>query len=269
MLKKLFIYEWKAMGRILFPLFGVALIMSVVGGITFKCYVDLPSAWTVKLILGIAGVLFGVIIFASLAASPVMSVYRFRKNLFDCEGYLMNTLPVTPMQNILAKLFPAIIYELISGVVAVISGFIFLAIVSDFQLIYQDIPNIFSSMIRAINNQRLSANFIILGIEFVLMCITGFASLNLQVYASIAIGHSANDHKILKSVGVYILSFIVIDIFSSAVISPVLNALWLSSALPIAEAHAFFWITIAASLIYSAAYLFLINKFMKDRLNLS
>lgn len=268
MLKKLFIYEWKAMGRILFPLFGVALIMSVMSGITFRCY-SLSAPWTVKMILAIACILFGAIIFASLAASFVMSVYRFRKNIFDNEGYLMNTLPVTPMQNILSKLFPAIIFELISGVVAAISGIIFLSIITNFQLIYRDIPDIFSDLIKSINDSRLSADVIILGIEVILTFITGFASLNLQVYTSIAIGHSANEHKILKSVGVYILIFIIIDIFSSLVITPVLNMILSSPGLPIAASHAFFAVTILASLIYSTIYLVLTNKFIKNKLNLS
>ena len=46
------------------------------------------------------------------SASTSVLIVRYYRNLYGDEGYLMNTLPVTPAQHVWAKLICAFLWEL-------------------------------------------------------------------------------------------------------------------------------------------------------------
>ena len=91
MLSRLIGYEMKAFGRILLPLYGVAIILSLLVGIEFNVVSGSQlSESTVGTIL----ILFlGLLIMAIFIVTVVLSVGRFYTNLLGREGYLMFSLP--------------------------------------------------------------------------------------------------------------------------------------------------------------------------------
>ena len=133
------------MGRILLPLFGITIFMSMLSGLGLKYWDSLNTISFMGTLIVLIGVLFAIIIFATLAGPFVVSIYRFKKNLFDSEGYLMNTLPVTSEQNIAAKLTVSIIYEILAFIAAAISGMIF-----SFVMSYIDAGSIIRSFLNEI-----------------------------------------------------------------------------------------------------------------------
>ena len=66
-----------------------------------------------------------VIVISSIAIfTYIYSGYHFHKNVFTDQGYLTNTLPVTPSQLLLSKELAALLWLLIDVVVISISIFI-------------------------------------------------------------------------------------------------------------------------------------------------
>ena len=100
MLGKLIKYELRASGRLLLPIYGAVVIMGLISSIFIKLRPDFSFGnrfLTVAAVLSM--ILFFVLIVAAIIASYIFAIYRYKKNLLDSEGYLMNTLPVSVRQK--------------------------------------------------------------------------------------------------------------------------------------------------------------------------
>lgn len=71
--------------------------------------------------------LFHPVLFACCVASNIVLVVRYYRNLYGDEGYLMNTMPVTPAQNIWAKLISAFLWEMAVALSVFVSLILLLA----------------------------------------------------------------------------------------------------------------------------------------------
>ena len=262
MLGKLIKYEWKSMGRILLPLFGITIFMSLLSGFGLKYWDSLNTISFMGTLVALIGVLFAIIIFAALAGPFVVSIYRFKKNLFDSEGYLMNTLPVTTEQNIAAKLIVSIIYELLAFVAAAISGMIFAGVMS-----YIDAGRIIHSFLIEFL-PYVTPDMYRTGFEFAVLMIAGFAAFNSAVYAAIAIGHSAAEHKVLKSVLAYVGIYVLTQLVSGTVLIPLGANLELAGMEPMRFINMMFLLAILTEVVYSLICFAVTDYFMKKKLNL-
>lgn len=109
MLRKLLKHEFRATGRIMLPLFGILLLVSV--GANFSSRGMLNSDSSLLRTLGtIFIMLFIVVIFAVGIISFVLMINRFYKNLLQDEGYVMMTLPVCVHQQIWSKLIVSTVW---------------------------------------------------------------------------------------------------------------------------------------------------------------
>ena len=109
MLRKLLKHEFRATGRIMLPLFGILLLVSV--GANFSSRGMLNSDSSLLRTLGtIFIMLFIVGIFAVGIISFVLMINRFYKNLLQDEGYVMMTLPVCVHQQIWSKLIVSTVW---------------------------------------------------------------------------------------------------------------------------------------------------------------
>lgn len=250
------------MGRLLFPLFGIAIFMSVLSGLGLKYWDSLNTISFMGTLIALIGVLFAVIIFATLAGPFVVSIYRFKKNLFDSEGYLMNTLPVTTEQNIAAKLIVSIIYEILAFIAAAISGMIFSVVMS-----YIDAGSIIHSLLNEVL-PYLTPDMYVTGLEFAVLMIVGFAAFNSTVYAAIAIGHSAAEHKVLKSVLAYVAIYAVTQLASGTLLIPIAASLSLAGMDPLRFMNLLFLLAILVEVVYNLICLAVTDRFMKKKLNL-
>lgn len=117
MLGTLLKYEFKAVGRILLPLFGAWLIAAALLGLSIG-----GDGGQSVLFMVLTALLYGGVAMAALILTTIILIQRFYKNLLGNEGYLMFTLPVSTGQHIINKLLSASAWGTIGTVVAIASG---------------------------------------------------------------------------------------------------------------------------------------------------
>ena len=191
MLSKLLKYELKATARTFLPLFGALLGLACINKLLG---LPLPSQWSAPKAITLT--LYGCMIAAVFVMTFVVTIQRFYKSLLSEEGYLMFTLPVKPWMHIVTKLLISALW-IVTSMVTVMFSIAILAFekLSD--------PENWRKL------GELAASFYAhegawaLTIEFVLLFVISLFANNLMVYASIAVGHLVNDHKLLASIGAY------------------------------------------------------------------
>ena len=267
MLGKLFKYEMKAMGRILLPVFAATFIMGIINGFL---YMFMPNIGSPNVFYAMITMVFTIIlIFASIATvilSYVLAIYRFQRNLLGREGYLMNTLPVSTTQNILAKLFTSMIYEAIALVVVVFSYGVFITMMIGAGASVVEFWNELWRAVTAVFSQLTGEAWIYIA-EFTVLLIVSLAYSNLMFYACMSIGYSSNSHKALKSVGIYIGFYMECQIISTMLTGSL--AIGYGDSFTSAQSiHMLMISAIVMELVIAAVYWFITHFFMKKRLNL-
>ncbi len=216
MLKKLIHHEFIATGRIFLPLYGAFLIMSVL----LRVYMELQNAWSFELPgwLGVIGavpiILYVLLFIAVLAATVVVAIQRFYKNLMTEEGYLMFTLPVKVHQLINSKLLVAVIWSIASGLVCVASIFILVATPDTFITIGHWWKIIYLS---AADQGLYLTGW--LAFELIVSLLVGVVGSFIMIYAAIAATNFNSNHKLLMGIGAYVAISIVLQTVSSIVMT--------------------------------------------------
>ena len=269
MLGKLIKYEFRASGRLLLPIYGAVIIMGLICALFVKIQPDFSFDSKLLMVASIVSmILFFVLIVAAIIASYIFAIYRYKKNLLDSEGYLMNTLPVSVWQNISGKLIPAIIYQLLSVIVAFIAGILFFIIGSNVT-----VANLFEAAERFFEElAKVSSMHLWLAVtEFSILILISLATSNLMVYAALSVGHSFTTHKILSSVCVYVIFYIAsqfINTFLLIAAGTVFNSVMTNFNLTDSLPHMLIIGLILLETAYGVIYFFISNYFMKNRLNL-
>lgn len=249
MLGKLLKYEFNATGRILLPLFGATLIVGIVNGFIPFNHLSLSHSGVASMTKGVAMLLFVSFFIASVGLSFLVSILRFKKNILGSEGYLMNTIPVGPMQNVAAKLITAVVYQIVGIFVGGVS----------FELFNggQYIGYRFRSWIKYLSSMNATdwGDAILTCLFFLL----GIALFNVAVYASLSVGHSFNGAKVIKSIGTYLVLFI-----AGSFVFGILTSI--AAEIPMLYVDALFMI--GTELVYIIIGLIITNYFLKNRLNL-
>ena len=201
MLGKLLKYELRATGRQVLPLCGgmvaFALLRRLLG------LLQITRAWP-----GLDGALdslgiglFTLLLIACTVAVFIVLIMRYYRNLYTDEGYLMNTLPVSPTQNLPAKTFVAVIWQVAALVALLIS--VFISVVGT--PVSRQIALGFAEMnIELQHLFLLHQGFVlIIAIETILVIfISAFAGM-LQFYAAISLGQFIRRHRVLGAVVFY------------------------------------------------------------------
>lgn len=269
MLGKLLKYEIKASGRILLPIYGAVLIMGVISTLFVRTTPDMDWSNTVMTALTVVSVvLFFGLIFAALCLSFVISIMRFKKNLLGEEGYLMNTLPVSTWQNIAAKLIIALLYQIISFIVAVIAGILFVVVGANAPV--GEIFDAFAEVFRIIYSP-LGNVFWLYAAEFCILMLISLAGANMMIYASMSVGHSMNSHKVISSVAVFLGFYIVGQIINSFLLAGATAFYDSAGSYAISASYRpqpMILGAIVLELAYAAAYFFITKYFLKRKLNL-
>ena len=95
MLGKLIKHEFRATGRILLPLLGAELLLSVLAGFSVRGLDRVENMGILGVMYVTTLVVFFLGLFALSVVAFVLMIQRFYKNLLRDEGYLSMTLPVT------------------------------------------------------------------------------------------------------------------------------------------------------------------------------
>ncbi len=221
MLRKLFVYEWKACWKVPTTINVCLFIMTLIGVISL-----ISPFWTldykiIDVFMFTALMIYYLSIIAGSIAVIVYIAVRYYKNIYTDEGYLTNTLPVTPRQIVLSKLFVSTIWNAITSIVITISVFLLIhvALVS-----YGDV-NLFSElgtlwteiMTLCDSSEKLSLFALLFAIILWLIVSPIFS--NLMMYSSIALGQMFTKHKVAGAVFWYIIQYMILQFVSALIIN--------------------------------------------------
>ena len=207
MLGKLIKFEWKDTYLIGTISGIVVLILALIGAIVFQTdlwNMDFRSSTAESLVATTIIFYFTAYIMGIGAMVLVMRYYffwRYYKNLFTDQGYLMNTLPVTGSQLLNAKLLVALVWQYITwivvslaifilafgfmnGIEAVSLGELMEALREGIHEIYRDIPG------------ELTIYFV----SIMLIILISPLSEIMLMYTAVGIGQLNKKHKFLISV---------------------------------------------------------------------
>lgn len=214
MFGKLIKYDLRSCLRRFGPLWITAAALSVLTGLSFRFVLDAPGEQSgiVRFLLGVLPVMLLVGLMAAIAILALVFVCeRFYRGLLGEEGYLMHTLPASAGAHIASKGLTALILELISGLVALISGFLLVTVYQPAG--FAEGWQVFMQELRSLD---IPAAVPWIFAECLLLMLVMAAVQTLKIYSAIALGHLARSHRILWAVVAYIGIGIVLNTLLAA-----------------------------------------------------
>ncbi len=202
MLGKLLKYEIRAMGRIMLPLYLVMIFAAGLFAVNMRLGLSGTAKTVVEKFALITGFLFFAAILAVMVVMTLMVVQRFYRNLLGTEGYLMFTLPVTTLQHIVCKALTSLLWIVIGIGAGVLSGFLMVGILSNIPEFMEELQEAWRMFF---STDGLAVRIVL----FAVLVIVGIVESVCKVYAAMAAGHQFSGHRILASVGAYIVFGIV------------------------------------------------------------
>lgn len=225
MLRKLMKHEWIATRRILLPV-NLTIILITLVGCVFLATDILHSENSLPLVILLI-TLYALSIMVLSLISNIYLLVRFYKNMFTAEGYLMFTLPVTPVQLLNSKLIVACLWSLFNTLLTLTSFFSLGFFSAYYSAIHGDSnpkSAFLSGFISVMSNgAQDSASFQdvfgyppekLIFLCFVLLLISAFFSLTMG-YLSFTLGQLIEKHKLACSIVFYIAFYIGTQIVSS------------------------------------------------------
>lgn len=159
---------------------------------------DLVLALTVILTLSI---FFTVLV---CLCTEIQIAYRFYKNLFSKEGYLTWTLPVSPTQQLWAKIISGYILY-VADIIVVFAGILIMTTGDNVTTAYSHIASEITKMM----GMPISRYFLFL---FVFSIISALCSV-IMIYFCFALGQLFPGHRVLCSIVIYLIITFVFQIF--------------------------------------------------------
>ena len=234
-------YEFKNVNKWYLALYGAVLALSVLIGAQASSLKSINTPDQQMIMLVFLGLVFGGLLITLSISTLILIIRRFKGSVYDRQGYLTLTLPVSEHQIILAKLLGAFIWSLISSAVFFLSIYIIFATID---------PNMVDSYFFDYLFVHYIENFWLTLISFFMSTVASI----LCIYLSISIGQLFNEYRTALAVLAYIIIHIVlgfVDIFS-----PSLNYSMMMSA------------EIFKDLILSAAFYLGTYYILKNKVNL-
>lgn len=202
MLKKLIKYDLKYGAKIVIVIHALLWIAAIFGRVFFLDRIDFdaPTEQLVSVLVLFFSAFVLLFSVVSLATALLIAA-RFYKNLFTDEGYLTWTLPASPVQQLWAKILSGCIWNILD-LILLYSAAYFMWISPNVQNAYRMIASEFTASL----GMPLSKFFLLM----VLLSIIGVGSNVLMLYASISIGQLFPAHRLLLSVIVYFIFYMII-----------------------------------------------------------
>lgn len=200
MLRKLIKYEWRSIYRLMLPLCGAVLVMSLVNKVLFDASMTrlLDSDLFGPLPRIIAMLVYVALVVALGVLTLIFIVQRFYKGLLSEEGYLMFTLPVKPWELIASKGIVAAVLSVISGVTAMLS----IMLLSLDREVWSTMLSGLREGIRFMSEEYPLWPLLLL--EGLVLLVASLAQQITNIYAAIAMGHLSKHARIPLSILAYI-----------------------------------------------------------------
>ena len=206
MLGKIIKYDFRAMSKIMVPVYICMLAISVV--LAFMIKINIQEGFIFAIFIS----LFTSIMSASVVITAIFVIKRFVDGLLKNEGYLSFALPVKTSTHILAKVINTLIWVSLEVLAIILSGLIMILILSSVKEIvegFRNIIRIFGYVDFEFYRDLFNMLFM-MGLELI--------SVICYVYAGYAIAHLFEKHKTL----IMIAFFIFVSTFKSIFVVPFL-----------------------------------------------
>ena len=190
-------YEFKNVNKWYLALYGAVLVLSALIGIQARTYNDIPIKESQPILLIFLALVFSGLMITLGISTLILIIRRFKGSVYDRQGYLTLTLPVSEHQIIMAKLLGAFIWSLISSAVLVLSIYIILVIIEPNSVNFLAFKDLFQQYLDSIGLYLIS---------FILGKISGI----LCIYLAISIGQLFNEYRTALAVLAYIVIQIVL-----------------------------------------------------------
>ena len=190
-------YEFKNVNKWYLALYGAVLALSGLIGIQAKTYSNLPIKESQPILLVFLALVFGGLMITLGISTLILIIRRFKGSVYDRQGYLTLTLPVSEHQIILAKLLGAFIWSLISSAVLVLSICIIIVIMNPNSVNLLAFKDLFQQYLDSISLSLIS---------FILSTVAGI----LCIYLAISIGQLFNEYRTALAVLAYIVIHVVL-----------------------------------------------------------
>ena len=192
-------YEFKNVNKWYLALYAAVLVLSALIGIQAQTYNNLPVKESQPVLLIFLALVFGGLMITLGISTLFLIIKRFKGSVYDRQGYLTLTLPVSEHYIITAKLVGAFIWSVISTAVLLLCIYIMLLSTNS-------------------NEVQLSTLLSFVGEHFtgfgltVLSFLLSTISFILCIYLAISIGQLFNEYRTALAVAAYIGIRIVIGI---------------------------------------------------------
>ena len=185
-------YEFKNINKWYLALYGAVLALSVLIGAQASSLksIDTPNQQMIMLVF--LGLVFGGLLITLSISTLILIIRRFKGSVYDRQGYLTLTLPVSEHQIILAKLLGAFIWSLASSLVFILSIYIILVLTGANFLDIFSLEYLFKFYMDS---------FWLSVISFILSTVAGI----LCIYLAISIGQLFNEYRTALAVLAYIV----------------------------------------------------------------
>ena len=190
-------YEFKNVNKWYLALYGAVLALSALIGIQARTYNDIPIKESQPILLIFLALVFSGLMITLGISTLILIIRRFKGSVYDRQGYLTLTLPVSEHQIILAKLLGAFIWSLISSAVLVLSIYIILVIIEPNSINFLAFKDLFQQYLDSIGLSLIS---------YILSTVSGI----LCIYLAISIGQLFNEYRTALAVLAYIVIQIVL-----------------------------------------------------------
>ena len=185
-------YEFKNVNKWYLALYGAVLALSALIGVQANSLksIDTPDQQMIMLVF--LALVFGGLIITLSISTLILIIRRFKGSVYDRQGYLTLTLPVSEHQIILSKLLGAFIWSLASSLVFILSIYIILVLTGANFLDIFSLEYLFKFYMDS---------FWLPVISFILSTVAGI----LCIYLSISIGQLFNEYRTALAVLAYIV----------------------------------------------------------------
>ncbi len=268
MLGTLLKYEFKAIGRLMLPLYAAWLIAAVLLG--FSVSGDGLGGQGLLFIV-VSGILYGAFAMVAVVLTCIILIQRFYKNLLGNEGYLMFTLPVSTGQHIINKTLSGAVWGTAGIIVAALSGLLIAGCSQGFATVF-DTFQFMGGDINLMIDREPSTPLVF--VELLILVFIAFAATASKVYAAIAVGHQWSNHRVLGAIIAYI-GFGIIETVIGNVLGKILDNMDAdflmkveSSMSEMTATHLAMILLIIGIAIVGAIYGFIAWKLLDKRLNL-
>ena len=184
-------YEFKNVNKWYLALYVAVLALSAFIGIQTQGFKNLPYQESQATMLFFLSTVFGGLMVTLVISTIFLIIKRFKGSVYDRQGYLTLTLPVSEHYIITAKLVGAFIWSIVSTAILALSAFIVLTLTAPEWISNSELIPLVGTFLPQLS---------LIGVSFLLNTISGI----LCIYLAISIGQLFNEYRTALSIVAYI-----------------------------------------------------------------